>query len=357
LAIGAPRIGLVRFTFIVILSIIVITQKAITVLFLFPVFILVVVSPGVTNRKIATLAGAFVVATLIYILLLFTVLMPEFQDLKNAAQFQGSFKVGLRQAVLILFGGLMYSQVQPSWILAVAFFCVARFGDTFVPSNEKRSKILVLIERNGPAIVLIGGFFASLLYVIIQAKFFVYHYSMLHFTAMLVVLSLVSGWRLRRNFVAYCVIISIVGMAASFTGLWKFNNYALRWKSLSCEHANGAAIAKALRSDGYDGREPILYLSPGVVNVFADAPSYDRYFYVLPLQRVRAAPGLPSTPIFKDTLAHLLDYRGRYIIWTPSWYAFHGAPELEEMVARGYQPLAIDDSCDGTILMRRVGGE
>jgi hypothetical protein len=64
----------------------------------------------------------------------------------------------------------------------------------------------------------------------------------------------------------------------------------------------------------------ILYLDNGYGSYYLGAPSYCRYFYILPVQRTVFYPKLQDTQIYKDTLNDILSYDGRYIINWPDWF-------------------------------------
>lgn len=66
--------------------------------------------------------------------------------------------------------------------------------------------------------------------------------------------------------------------------------------------------------------EVILYLDDGCAPYFFESRSFCRYYYPLPLQRANSNPKLKETPLYRDTLKHILSYNGRIIILQPNWF-------------------------------------
>ena len=72
---------------------------------------------------------------------------------------------------------------------------------------------------------------------------------------------------------------------------------------------------------------------------------------MMPLQRTREQPALASTPLYKQTLAHVLGYRGRFIVWSPDWMMLDDTPGLKTMVSTDYRPVPLQGSCEGRALL------
>lgn len=83
------------------------------------------------------------------------------------------------------------------------------------------------------------------------------------------------------------------------------------------------------------GDEPVLFLDGGCAPFYADAPSYSRYFFNLPMQRWSAGK---DWPIQASEYEKLMAYDGKYIVYDP-WFKIQKYPALLDKINNEYEPL------------------
>lgn len=91
-------------------------------------------------------------------------------------------------------------------------------------------------------------------------------------------------------------------------------------------------IADGIKSIIKNPNEQVLFLTEGGINYFLPNPSYSRYFYPLPLQRIALNPGLKETEVYQKTLQSFLNYKGEYIVWQPDWFNLEFHPKLQNFI-------------------------
>jgi hypothetical protein len=354
LVLAPAPLGWARFAACVLLAVGAASQKGITVVFLAPVWLLALASPSVPPSKVWRFTLALIVAVAVYVVCLVS-LPGELRDLLADSSFQGPFQFNLH-AVLRLFRCLAtYTWCQPSWLVMSVFAILLGLVQPEPADAAKPSWLALLRSRAGTALVAGSSGLISLLYVLVQQELFSYHYLALHLTAIFAILFLAIEWGQRRYFVAMSILSALIAPLLSFAPHQTVDSFTGATRALECQAANGRAIAAALRVEKYDGKEPILFLSGGGLNYFVDAPSFDRYFIMLPLARGADLPALANTAVYRETLRDVLGFRGRFIVWNPDWMDFDDTPGLQEMVIPAYQPVALHGFCNvNGLLLERV---
>ena len=84
------------------------------------------------------------------------------------------------------------------------------------------------------------------------------------------------------------------------------------------------------------GDAPVLFLDAGSAPFYADAPSYSRYFFNLPMQRWSEKK---DWPIQAAEYEKLLAYDGKYILYDP-WFQIEKYPALVEKLNNEYTVLS-----------------
>lgn len=116
-------------------------------------------------------------------------------------------------------------------------------------------------------------------------------------------------------------------LAASSEYNWKFN-YEFRNE-----------IAQNIKKEITNPKEEVLFLTEGGINYFLPNPSYVKYFYPLPLQRVGLNPNLKEIEVYQNTLKSFLNYKGNYIVWQPDWFKLELFPLLNEYIFQNYEEI------------------
>lgn len=83
------------------------------------------------------------------------------------------------------------------------------------------------------------------------------------------------------------------------------------------------------------GEERVLYLDSGLIAFYADAPSYSRYFFNLPMQRYQNGDDWDCQ---KSEHELLLGYTGKYIVYS-DWFHLEKYPDLKEKLENEYVKL------------------
>ena len=84
------------------------------------------------------------------------------------------------------------------------------------------------------------------------------------------------------------------------------------------------------------GDAPVLFLDGGTAPFYADAPSYSRYFFNLPMQRWSVGK---DWPIQQAEYEKMLAYQGKYIVFS-SWFGIEKYPDLVQKLNEEYEPLS-----------------
>ncbi len=238
----------------------------------------------------------------------------------------------------------------------------------FVATGLVLATLLAFRRRPGAgrrAALLIGMFAACAAVTIVQSKWFAYHYAgFLLFSYLacgLVVAS--AGSDARSRWFAAIAGLTLFG--------WALSTLIVRDGPLRDPEANGAYYAliryeprmRMLRDldTRFDlsRQESMLFLSDGVPNYVIRCPSYLKYFYPHPLQRLRFNAALASTDLHREQLAEALAYRGRYVLVEPEWFDLTLLPELEHKLDAEYERVFFaprNIAATTTVLFRRRPG-
>lgn len=84
------------------------------------------------------------------------------------------------------------------------------------------------------------------------------------------------------------------------------------------------------------GDEPVLFLDSGSASFYADAPSYSRYFFNLPMQRWNPEK---NWAVQIEEYEKMMTYDGKYIVYTP-WFGLRKYPDLLAKIDSEYEVLA-----------------
>lgn len=142
---------------------------------------------------------------------------------------------------------------------------------------------------------------------------------------------------------AYCVpamrrYFSIAVVCVLSVSIFFWANYS---SALSPKHQNLRAlneISEEIMSSAFPedfGDEPVLFMDSGAIPFYADAPSYSRYFYNLPMQRWKEGD---DWEVQKSEYEKLMAYDGKYIVYQ-SWFGIDKYPELKEKIDKEYEKM------------------
>lgn len=79
----------------------------------------------------------------------------------------------------------------------------------------------------------------------------------------------------------------------------------------------------------------VLFLSDGVANFYFATSYYSKYFFPLPIARVKTIS--KNNKEYIETLADILKYQGKFIVSYPEWICVEKHHELEEKIKNEYE--------------------
>jgi len=250
----------------------------------------------------------------------------EFNDIWNASYYQHTL---LHPGNNILFsfkrlayGFFMSFFYNPVILLGICAFCVLIYR-WFRYKN--RLNILLLC----------GIWFFPLCYVLLSNCYFVYHFYLCVYASILTLIIFInSGHEMNKKRVAYLsfavlgfYIIALSSICPS--NIREKKNYATMWnenKNKSNSVFVGCQLGKG---------ESVLFLDDGTGAFVFDNPSYLRYFYPLPLQRISSDDVFAQTSLYVETKAKAMNYVGEYITISP-WFLNGNNDDLVEKIYREY---------------------
>lgn len=141
--------------------------------------------------------------------------------------------------------------------------------------------------------------------------------SLIVITFSLIFLGVTAMYRKKsRVQVFYVVLLSVTAIWMVFNSFMGYHYVTYSKESTQFIQTNMQLRDELnLNSDGV-----ILYLDDGIAPYFFESRSFCRYYYLLPLQRANFNPKLSETSLYSDTLMDILSYDGRIIILQPSWF-------------------------------------
>lgn len=367
--------------------------KGITVIFALQFILVALIIEGDLTKRVIISLGGFFIGTFIS-LASFAVFPNALSDLYYATLFQSSlenFNVITRSLLTVFYIHKAFTHIP---VLLPGLFAGAATIPFFIWTKKwKKLALFVLLWLTA---------FAP---VIIQGKYFPYHYLsfiipaifsiilllcifkdysdtldrneklsigwVLFLPTLLTTLILCSIWLSSDTmpasaplvFITFCLIF--FGLAAMYRKkprVWAFHtiflsliiifvvfNSACGYHYITYSNRS-AQITQAnmqLKDEfSLNQEEVILYLDAGVAPYFFESRSFCRYFYPLPLQRANSNPKLKETPLYSDTLKHILSYNGRIIILDPNWFCLESQDNLIAEKIRSEYTVLYDQSIE-----------
>lgn len=257
-----------------------------------------------------------IAGVLLTLVVYLTLLKPDFKDVFEASLFQksGVLNFNFFKRMVKAFLSIIY--YQPFLFLGVICFLIYS-----LTNFRKSQKIAAFI-----AIILVG------FVIYYQSKFFPYHFIILFPFGVL-------GW----FFLTFNKVLLNIGFSLCFLIIVLTNIQNLNFNFKNYFAASGnynytynylfrKQIADDIGQQINSKDEEILFLTEGGINYFLPNPSYSKYFYPLPLQRVALNPQLKETEVYQQTLNDFLNYQGEYIVWQPDWFNLNLHPKFKDFV-------------------------
>ncbi len=159
-------------------------------------------------------------------------------------------------------------------------------------------------------------------YILLSNHYFEYHYYLLAFSSMLILLILKnSGTIIKPKALCITSIIYLSFYLFVLSSVCPSNIYQRRYF---------AEIQKSnYEKYGYYvgcelGKDSVMYLDCGIGAFMFSNKSYLKYFYPLPLERIKATDEFAQTTTYKETKKKAMEYSGEYIVLQEAWFCVHG---------------------------------
>lgn len=220
-------------------------------------------------------------------------------------------------------------------------------------------------RRMGPTMArLVTVFFLSAVTVVVQAKWFGYHYaSFLLFSLFAILLALCLDPSRKGRWYGLVVgvtlatwllsVLAIRGLGPFRETLANENDYAL-----TTYEPRMKTLRRLDREFDLSRQPEMLFLSDGTANYVIRCRSYLRYFFPLPLQRAQFNEALRGSAVYRQQLAAALAYRGEYVYLEPDWFDLDRHPALKRKLAAEYEAVFAaprEVAVAAVVLLRRRG--
>lgn len=305
--------------------IILFSLKAVTIVFASaPTLIFVLL---LKKQRLKTIALSYVGFTLLGVGFYYQFLGKELNDLYEATKYQTSFT--LTKAI--------YYNAKGTLKNLIAYQPMVLFSLILAPFI-KYSKI-----SKKEVLAIISVFITMLFVMILQGRFFNYHF---------IVLYPVTAWiwyqlAIKNNH--YFEKLNFKWLLVLPIGCYFFFSWIYNDKLL----ANGPtsnnqlytkqnfdvrdSIYSAVSLKIADPKADVLYLTDGAANYFMPNPSYLRHFYPLSLQRIVINDQLPKLKAHQDDLSAIVNYTGNYVLINHGWLKLSYYPGFVEKLETEYE--------------------
>ena len=306
--------------------------KAVTIVFAGFPFIAVLFFFKDDRTKIYRFLISGVTFTLLSIALWFIFLPGELADLKEATNYQSSFKFKVTTIPLLVFFGVKNLSCLSNLILPYLLIVVALF--VALKSRNVRSISFIILTTILPSF-----------YIIIQHRWFPYHYIIFLLTSFISIFylsSVISKTILNRvittGVIAACLIYFITNIIPAYKKILFMDPYCnnCNYNKTYYEEYNQKF---SLMSEKYDllSQPHILFLTSGKASYFIKTKSYLRQTYPLSLQRVDVNPAIKKTKSYHTALNRSLNYSGDYIIIDREWFNLEIIHTLDDKIKAEYE--------------------
>ena len=308
------------------------------------------------KRLMVVVSGSIIMLTVTFLLIIL-INPSEIRDMINASYFQKSvFGYDVKLKPLLEYVSTMsldrfrFIPVVYAGYLAFLFNLILT-----LLNNEKHKRKRIILH----IIMLI----MPLLFVTISYKFFVYHYAAFIFPGIIeVYYAVISCKFLRKK--EWNINYAAIGLYASvlFFIFWYVVHFSVLSPSFRNYFKENLQTYKTderiLSEIDFDRNETVLFLDDGRGAYYLGNPSYIKYYFPLPLQRL---PENSELSCHKDCYDAVMNYSGKYISVYEGWFFENNKyQEIKEHIYNEYEPVtpyyvftspfAMDYNPDGIVL-------
>ena len=165
-------------------------------------------------------------------------------------------------------------------------------------------------------------------------KYFNYHFLAFFFPALIEIYCLLKNHdRIKTSYLTGAGVLFLCFLVIFLLASVRFAR-----RSMECDLESYHYTEEILNQIQFDRSETTLYLDGGAGGYYLGNPSYLKYFFPLPLQRMPEDSTLPS---HVDTLAKVSDFDGRYISLDEEWFFLNDDyPSIKYKIENEYHLVA-----------------
>lgn len=290
-------------------------------------------------KRMMTVASGSVLLLTVILLLIVIINPAEIQDMINASHFQKtlfdqafSIKIPFRILKPSL-QSLPFIPVVFAGVIALCFnLTVIVFYSRHSSTDKKMLALFHLVMWAMPMI-----------FVAVSFRFFVYHYATFIFPAMIELYYAFKFCRTmnRKEWKFNYALTGLMTLAVLLAG-WYTANFSVlsgSFRNYNRENARAYTLTgKELSLIDFDSRETVLYLDDGRGGYCLGNPSYLKYYFPLPLQRL---PEDSDLPCHTESLEAVMNYDGKYIALYDTWFFENNTyEEFRNYIYTEYEPVA-----------------
>jgi len=283
-------------------------------------FMLFLLYKNQEKGKVIRFFTSYIFMSLIITALYFTVLKFELNDLISATYFQKSFQMSFNSILSVI----------KIYIIAIfhipALILMAYLVLTFILKRTKEFEKIIFL-----AMLLT----IPMSVIVFQNKFFPYHYVIFLPIFLFMIFFLYPKINYKILFLLFFFTFLFRFIPDKFipdlpylrhANLHYFNSI-YQTKKKNYTHLANSVLQK---------NETILFLSDGTPNYFITNKSYSRYFYPLPVQRIKMNAKLKYTEVYAKTYEEILNYKGKHILLQPNWFDMNLFSEIDNKLKIEY---------------------
>lgn len=273
------------------------------------------------KRLMIVVAGSLIALGVVAVLIL--MINPgEFQDMLDASKFQKTLLAGEVELgdILVKFINNHVERVKYSPVVIVGAVCLL-INTLRNVCNKKYKQIFFRIAM----------WMMPMLFIALSNKYFPYHFMVYVFPALIEICYALAHQNYWKHIVIAITIVGTVGWYLS--GLSIISEDVKTY--IECNNQAYVETEKVLEEINFDKTQEVLYLDDGFGAYCLEAPSYLKYFFPLPLQRL---PEDSQLECYVDALKKVHEYEGRYISVYENWF-FKGDKyqELKNKIKNEYE--------------------
>jgi len=297
---------------------------------------------NIKGNKLSKIAfGVTVVMTGIF-LAIWCVYPREITDIFDALMFQSTFQI----APIKLLGNLFVKGIAEVVISSTHHMLLLVSLVSFITISIQKP----LTRKSA---MLLIAWLLGYIAVVIQGRYYVYHYVLLYLPMLFTLFDAYSLWHGVQNKSTNIIKAVWLGLGMVTTGIFLLNASPLQqivpegvfiikkgvdYRNSKIQEDKLWRYYQSLPA-GLDMESEVLYLDDGRRTWLMGMKSASRYYFPLPIQRLKYNRALKSKKCFDDMVEKLNGYKGKYIIWNEEWFDL---PE-EELFTRFRDRLASYD--------------